>query len=438
MLPATGRAGVSVTHLIIGPDGVSRGTACVSAAVLFGTMVGIAHAQCTPSWLPPPLSRSLIGVGEFTVFQGDLVGTVALSTGGVPVQHVARWSSAGWEPFGTVLSPGGIGPLAVHEGDLVAGGTFIAFNGQPANHIVKWNGAAWMPLGTGLSAFTSGAGVLQEFQGDLIAAGGFDHAGGQPASRVARWDGSSWWPMGSGITSAFLDPIVFAMAVYQDSLFVAGRFTTAGGVGAQSIARWDGTQWYSVGGGLGFGDPMPVLALTVYRGTLYAGGDFGWTFGPPWGLARWDGGPSWSAPAGWQSGVVYSLGIFRNELIIGGAYLEAGGLTDQHLLRWDESAWSDFPGGVNDTVSAFQLHDSALYMSGEFTTVGGLSSPNWARWGCPCYADCNNSGVLTIADFGCFQTQFVKGDFYADCNSDNALTIADFGCFQTKFVAGCP
>jgi hypothetical protein len=54
------------------------------------------------------------------------------------------------------------------------------------------------------------------------------------------------------------------------------------------------------------------------------------------------------------------------------------------------------------------------------------------------YADCNESGSLSVADFGCFQTRFVAGDPYADCNADGVLTVADFGCFQTKFVAGCP
>jgi hypothetical protein len=54
------------------------------------------------------------------------------------------------------------------------------------------------------------------------------------------------------------------------------------------------------------------------------------------------------------------------------------------------------------------------------------------------YPDCNLDGVLTVADFGCFQTKFVAGDPYADCNGDGLRTVADFGCFQTKFVAGCP
>ncbi len=55
-----------------------------------------------------------------------------------------------------------------------------------------------------------------------------------------------------------------------------------------------------------------------------------------------------------------------------------------------------------------------------------------------CYPDCNQSGSLTIADFGCFQSAFADGDPYADCNGSSSLTIADFGCFQAKFAAGCP
>ncbi len=57
-----------------------------------------------------------------------------------------------------------------------------------------------------------------------------------------------------------------------------------------------------------------------------------------------------------------------------------------------------------------------------------------------CYANCDGSTspILTIADFGCFQTKFVAGDPYADCNGQGGLTVADFGCFQTEFVAGCP
>ncbi len=60
----------------------------------------------------------------------------------------------------------------------------------------------------------------------------------------------------------------------------------------------------------------------------------------------------------------------------------------------------------------------------------------------PCYADCNADGRLTIADLGCFQTQFIlgadaDGNAYADCNRDGRLNVADFGCFQTALLRGC-
>jgi hypothetical protein len=54
-----------------------------------------------------------------------------------------------------------------------------------------------------------------------------------------------------------------------------------------------------------------------------------------------------------------------------------------------------------------------------------------------CYADCDDSGSLTIDDFICFQTLFVIGDSFADCDSSGQLTIDDFICFQTFFVLAC-
>jgi V8-like Glu-specific endopeptidase len=68
-----------------------------------------------------------------------------------------------------------------------------------------------------------------------------------------------------------------------------------------------------------------------------------------------------------------------------------------------------------------------------------LSSPRGVCAGpAPCYADCNADGMLTLSDFGCFQTKFSLGDGYADCNGDGVKNLADFGCFQTKYALGCP
>ncbi|MFM9994863.1 MAG: hypothetical protein ACKVU4_03575 [Phycisphaerales bacterium] len=62
----------------------------------------------------------------------------------------------------------------------------------------------------------------------------------------------------------------------------------------------------------------------------------------------------------------------------------------------------------------------------------------WNSKGGTCYADCNLSGGLSVADFGCFQGKYVLGDMYADCNASGGLSVADFGCYQGKYVLGCP
>ncbi|MFM9996158.1 MAG: hypothetical protein ACKVU4_10190 [Phycisphaerales bacterium] len=72
--------------------------------------------------------------------------------------------------------------------------------------------------------------------------------------------------------------------------------------------------------------------------------------------------------------------------------------------------------------------------------MGAYGGPEGCGWPYPswCYADCNDSCTLTVADFGCFQGKYVLGDLFADCNQSGTLTVADFGCFQGKYVLGCP
>ena len=73
------------------------------------------------------------------------------------------------------------------------------------------------------------------------------------------------------------------------ALYVGGDFTTAGGVAANHIAKWDGSSWSPLGSGMNF----VVRALTVFDdGTglaaLYAGGAFASAFdsGDSY-LAKW-------------------------------------------------------------------------------------------------------------------------------------------------------
>jgi hypothetical protein len=112
----------------------------------------------------------------------------------------------------------------------------------------------------------------------LYAGGSFTTAGGVTASRMAKWNGTSWSALGSGMNSSFGWEGIAALAVFDDgsgpALHAGGFFSTAGGVEAPGIAKWDGTSWSALGDGM----TSDVLALAVHDDgggpALYAGGSF--------------------------------------------------------------------------------------------------------------------------------------------------------------------
>jgi hypothetical protein len=103
------------------------------------------------------------------------------------------------------------------------------------------------------------------YNGDLIVGGKFTNAGGVSANHIARWDGTSWTPLGIGVNGK-----VNALTVYKGSLVAAGEFTFAGGIETNFIAQWDGTAWNDELGGVG----STVTSLAVIGTDLYVGGYF--------------------------------------------------------------------------------------------------------------------------------------------------------------------
>ena len=257
----------------------------------------------------------------------------------------------------------------------------------------------------------------------MYIGGPFDYAGALFVQHLARWDGSVFESVGGGTGSD-----VRAMQVFdpdgsgpeRESLFVAGGHIGAGGLDVKGLGRWDGVAW----------DYVP-----------------GWLGNSPHALAAYDDdGPGPNKPALFVAGIsISATGVFTNGKIV----------------KWDGDNWEGLAGGVTGSlipeIFALEVFDEdgpgpnpgGLYAAGWFDTAGRIPAPRVARWGCPlpprCDANCNRDfhpltglPILTVADFGCFQTRFVLKDPYGDCNEDGELTVSDFGCFQTKFVTGCP
>jgi len=101
--------------------------------------------------------------------------------------------------------------------------------------------------------------------GNLYAGGNFTTVGVVGANRIAKWDGSAWSALDTGMNG-----YVYALAVDgSGNLYAGGNFTTAGGVSVNYIAKWDGSAWSALGSGMD--SDVHVLACDG-SGNLYAGG----------------------------------------------------------------------------------------------------------------------------------------------------------------------
>ena len=186
---------------------------------------------------------------------------------------------------------------------------------------------------------------------------------------------------------------VYALAVYNGDLIAGGTFTTAGGVSASRIARWNGTTWSSLGGGVN----DSVCALTVTTNGLVAGGYF---TSPGPHLALWNG-TSWSSLGGGANGIVEALTLDAGKLVVGGTFTLVGTTSADNIAKWDGWNWSALDGGVTGgTAPVFALcaFQDEILVGGQLNSAGGNSSPYWARWvpAGPAGACCLSSGQCLI------------------------------------------
>lgn len=234
---------------------------------------------------------------------------------------------------------------------------------------------SWSALGSGLNGNCFA--LVMDGLGNLYAGGTFTSAGGVPASRIAKWDGTSWSALGLGVNNA-----VNALIIDNNGhLIAAGDFTTAGGMAANRIARWDGMSWSPLGSGLNNG----AVALAKHpNGDIYVGGLFGTAGGVTVNfIARWNGF-SWSA-LGPGLGAFYCFAIAidgMGNVYAGGDFTNIGGNNNMsRIAMWNGSSWSPLGTGFNAACNAIAIDQNGIvYAAGWFTTAGGIPASRVAKW----------------------------------------------------------
>lgn len=360
-----------------------------------------------------------------TASPGDALSRSAVaSASGFAVETLASWTP-----------PGAARPL------LFAAGDFDSAGGSPIDGLAAYDGVAWSTLGSGVAGgrvgVMLGAADLGSASSSLYVGGDFQSAGGVTTGGLARWDGANWHDVGGG-TDGWVEALhrTDAAVFGTPSLFVAGYFVTAGGVNANSIARFDGAQWHALGSGgaqlntshgwvtslVEYDDPSTPEGLE-----LFAGGSFNSMGGVATILcARWDGAAWREAGTGLSSlGSLRDLELFDDgsgtklfAVSVSGALLvRASGAWTQvaapigsddpklvvhdggageRLYRgrfvWNGLAWTPFaslmagPDIITSAVSAVDPFNAraALWLGGEFEGLDGVPARNIARWSDPC------------------------------------------------------
>lgn len=298
---------------------------------------------------------------------------------GLPGTNGDVYATTSWDPDG----PGPEPTL------LIAGGLFSLAERVEAKNIAAYNPVTgeWRALGSGLNGVVYALATLPN--GDLVAGGSFAFAGdGTPLNLIARWNGSSWVAMGGGILGASSRSVNALAVLPNGSLVAAGDFRyTSGQLQVNAIATWDGQSWSTFGTGMGGVSSPIVNALAVLPGgELVAGGTFTTAGGVAASrIALWNGGgwlPLGSGMAGISSPVVNALKVLSNgHLIATGDFTTAGGVSARRIALWDGATWSGLGAGLGSAGFSLQsLPNGTFIVGGQFSAAGGSSALGVALW----------------------------------------------------------
>ncbi|MFC0532447.1 hypothetical protein [Phytohabitans kaempferiae] len=330
------------------------------------------------------------------LFVGGSFGTAGATT----ATSIAAWDGVDWSGL---VGPNGEGAdstvtaMTMYNGKLIVGGSFIEAGGETVSGIASWDGTDWEPFvspsgAVGVTVAPLGfVSSLVVYNGDLYAGGMFPRAGGTvDVNNIARWNGAEWFALpgpsgavGTENHGSVIAP-VWDLTVVDGLLIAAGEFTSIGGVAVNSVGAWNGTTWSSLNQPIA---DATIMAVTSFNGRLVASrsyvvdnfnvGDVVWRDGGQWSVLGGD-------PQGRMNGSPRDLIVHNGNLIAGGEFTQAAGITVNRVAQWNGSAWSALSGpsgtGASGTVHALASHAGFLFVGGAFGQAGGVTANNIARW----------------------------------------------------------
>lgn len=242
------------------------------------------------------------------------------------------------------------------------------------NGVGEWKSISSGTNGT-VQALTQGS------DNTIYVGGNFTIAGGITATNLAKITPEGQWEtIGDGSNG----PIHSVAIAPNGFIYVGGEFTQIGNITANNIAFWNGSVWSNLDEGIN----GAVFALKFdQEGNLFVGGVFtevGETSVN--NIAVWKDG-NWMSLTDIGTNIagtnneIRSLAIDEeNSLYVGGNFDTAGGISAARIAKWNGSNWSGLGDGTSGFVQAITIVENYLYAGGNFNLAGNTSANRIARW----------------------------------------------------------
>jgi len=227
--------------------------------------------------------------------------------------------------------------------------------------------------------------IIYDDFGNMYAGGSFTQIGGIAANTIARFDGTNWHTVGTGVGA---NGQIMTIAVNGTDVYIGGEFTEIDGVEANNIAKWDGTQWSAIGTGA---NSWVYTMKFDNAGNLYAGGNFTTINGVSANyIARWNG-TNWSSLNYGTNGTVYDIACEGTDVYIAGSFMRLYNGPDpdedyvyyRYIGKWNGSEWSKISPGNGANGGCFAIESDGLgniYIGGFFGEVDGETIQYFAMW----------------------------------------------------------
>jgi len=252
----------------------------------------------------------------------------------------------------------------------------------------------------------------------LYVGGGFKYGGGTLLNSVGKWNGIQWESLGSGINACAGGVKCFAR--FNCRLYAGGGFPWVQDIpNTQYIAKWDGINWYGLENSYGEVSHF-VWDMVIYDNMLILGGTFG-SIGSThfWHIAAYNGIDFINI--GSLPTEVHALAVYNGELYAGGMWYS--------LKKYNGSTWEDVGGHTSYYIQAMKVDtfNNFLYVGGGFHIVDdtiltdGVAIWNGFYW--------EKVGYGNGYGGECHSLELYRGDIYAGLQWDT------IGGVYTGFLA---